>query len=133
MIAFLAYLKETNQARGTHLIVVPSSTLDNWDNELAKWCPALVVEKYYGSSAERRSLRIQWAKGGLDGVDVLLTTYHMVASTPEERKMFRVTKMHYVIFDEAHMLKAIIQIHFTKLNSIVHVKLLKLCFIFFFL
>lgn len=29
----------------------------------------------------------------------------MVSSTPEERKMFRVTPMHYVIFDEAHMLK----------------------------
>lgn len=105
MIAFLAYLKETNQAHRTHLIVVPSSTLDNWDNELARWCPALVVEKYYGSAAERRSLRIQWSKGGLEEVDVLLTTYHMVASTPEERKMFRTTRMHYVIFDEAHMLK----------------------------
>lgn len=29
----------------------------------------------------------------------------MVTNTPEERKMFRVTQMHYVIFDEAHMLK----------------------------
>lgn len=29
----------------------------------------------------------------------------MVASSPEERKMFRVTQMHYVVFDEAHMLK----------------------------
>lgn len=29
----------------------------------------------------------------------------MVSSTPEERKMFRVTPMHYVVFDEAHMLK----------------------------
>lgn len=29
----------------------------------------------------------------------------MVGNTPEERKMFRVTPMHYVVFDEAHMLK----------------------------
>lgn len=29
----------------------------------------------------------------------------MLSSTPEERKMFRVTPMHYVVFDEAHMLK----------------------------
>lgn len=105
VIAFLAYLKETNQAHGTHLVVVPSSTLDNWDAELARWCPNLVVQKYYGNALERRSLRIQWAKGGLRGTDVLLTTYHMVASSPEERKMFRITKIHYVIFDEAHMLK----------------------------
>lgn len=105
VIAFLAYLKERNLCRGTHLIVVPSSTLDNWDNELAKWCPALVVERYYGSISERRSLRIHWSKTKLEGIDVLLTTYNMVAASPEERKMFRVTKIHYVIYDEAHMLK----------------------------
>lgn len=105
VIAFLAYLKATNQVRGTHLIVVPSSTLDNWDTELAKWCPDLMVEKYYGNQNERRALRIKWAKTKFKGIDVLLTTYHVVASTPEERKMFRVTQMHYVIFDEAHMLK----------------------------
>lgn len=29
----------------------------------------------------------------------------MVGNTPEERKMFRITPMHYVVFDEAHMLK----------------------------
>lgn len=32
-------------------------------------------------------------------------SYHVVANSPEERKMFRVSKLHYVIFDEAHMLK----------------------------
>lgn len=36
VIAFLAYLKETGQAKYPHLIVVPSSTLDNWDQEFAK-------------------------------------------------------------------------------------------------
>lgn len=105
VIAFLAYLKETNQSRGCHLIVVPSSTLDNWDSEVANWCPSLVVQKYYGSVDERRAMRIRMSKDGLRDVDILLTTYHMVSSTPEERKMFRVTRMHYVIFDEAHMLK----------------------------
>lgn len=118
VIAFLAYLKETNLARGTHLIVVPSSTLDNWDAELASWCPELVVEKYYGSAPERRALRINWSKGGLSGVDIVLTTYHMVASTPEERKMFRVLRMHYVIFDEAHMLKNMTTSRYTHLSQI---------------
>lgn len=105
VIAFLAYLKEKNLTQGTHLIVVPSSTLDNWDNELGKWCPTLVVERYYGSVSERRSLRMHWLKTKLAGIDVVLTTYNMIAASPEERKMFRVTKVHYVIFDEAHMLK----------------------------
>lgn len=34
-----------------------------------------------------------------------MNSYHIVGSTPEERKMFRVCKLDYVIFDEAHMLK----------------------------
>ncbi|CAB3227270.1 unnamed protein product [Arctia plantaginis] len=104
VIAFLAHLKETGQARGTHLIVVPASTLDNWSGELERWCPALRVSKYYGHPEERRQLRIQYARG-LDNIDVVLTTYTMVNSCPEERKMFRITPMHYVIYDEAHMLK----------------------------
>lgn len=67
---------------------------------------------------ERRAMRIRFAKHGLKGIDVLLTTYHTVASTPEERKMFRVTKMHYVIFDEAHMLKNMTTQRYTQLATI---------------
>ncbi|XP_038220736.1 SWI/SNF-related matrix-associated actin-dependent regulator of chromatin subfamily A containing DEAD/H box 1 homolog [Zerene cesonia] len=104
VIAFLAHLKETAQAKGTHLIVVPASTLDNWSSELARWCPSLTVSKYYGHPEERRLLRIEYAKH-LHNYDIVLTTYTMVSSCPEERKMFRITPMHYVIYDEAHMLK----------------------------
>lgn len=105
VIAFIAYLKESGLTNGTHLIVVPSSTLENWVQEFTRWCPEIRVEKYYGAAEDRRSLRIKYAKTKFAGVDVLLTTYHTVGSTPEERKMFRISKMQYVIFDEAHMLK----------------------------
>ncbi|KAH8263684.1 hypothetical protein KR044_012507 [Drosophila immigrans] len=105
IIAFLAYLKENGLSKAAHLVVVPSSTLDNWEAEMAKWCPSLTVEKYHGSQDERRRMRVRFAKDGFTGFDVLLTTYHIVGSTPEERKMFRVCKLHYVIFDEAHLLK----------------------------
>ncbi|XP_044729933.1 SWI/SNF-related matrix-associated actin-dependent regulator of chromatin subfamily A containing DEAD/H box 1 homolog isoform X1 [Chrysoperla carnea] len=105
VIAFLAHLKQIGAARGPHLIVVPASTLENWNNELARWCPALKVFMYYGSQEDRRTMRISWSRGGLEGYDIVLTTYSMVMSSPEERKMFRITQMHYVVFDEAHMLK----------------------------
>ncbi|XP_072949554.1 SWI/SNF-related matrix-associated actin-dependent regulator of chromatin subfamily A containing DEAD/H box 1 homolog [Epargyreus clarus] len=104
VIAFLAHLKETGQSKSTHLIVVPASTLDNWSSELSRWCPSLRVSKYYGNPEERRQLRIEYARG-LDQIDIVLTTYTMVSSCPEERKMFRITPMQYVIYDEAHMLK----------------------------
>ncbi|XP_055541042.1 SWI/SNF-related matrix-associated actin-dependent regulator of chromatin subfamily A containing DEAD/H box 1 homolog [Wyeomyia smithii] len=105
VIAFLAYLKENDLNDQPQLIVVPSSTLDNWDNELRKWCPELIVMKYYGSQEERRCIRIDWAKNGISDVDVVLTTYHMMGASGEEKKMWRVTPFQYVIFDEAHMLK----------------------------
>ncbi|XP_050311077.1 SWI/SNF-related matrix-associated actin-dependent regulator of chromatin subfamily A containing DEAD/H box 1 homolog [Anthonomus grandis grandis] len=105
IIAFLAYLKHTGQAQNTHLIVVPSSTLDNWKNEFARWCPELRVFMYYGSTEERRAFRFDLAKGMLAEFDVILTTYTIIGNSPEERRMFKVTPLHYVVFDEAHMLK----------------------------
>ncbi|XP_028159639.1 SWI/SNF-related matrix-associated actin-dependent regulator of chromatin subfamily A containing DEAD/H box 1 homolog [Ostrinia furnacalis] len=117
VIAFLAHLKETGQARGTHLVVVPASTLDNWSGELSRWCPSLRVSKYYGPPEERRQLRIEYARG-LDNYDVVLTTYTMVSSCPEERKMFRITPMHYVVYDEAHMLKNMSTLRYDNLLKI---------------
>lgn len=78
----------------------------------------MVVEKYYGSVDERREMRMNYARGGLKDIDVLLTTYHTVASSPEERKMFRVCKIHYVVFDEAHMLKNMMSQRYTNLIRI---------------
>ena len=46
---------------------------DNWSSELARWCPALNVSKYYGHPEDRRQLRIQYARG-LENIDVVLTT-----------------------------------------------------------
>lgn len=75
VIAFLAYLKENNLSKAAHLVVVPSSTLDNWAAEISRWCPSLIVEKYHGSQEERRRMRIRFAKEGFTGFDILLTTY----------------------------------------------------------
>lgn len=63
------------------------------------------VVKYYGSQEERRIMRIQWSREGFEGTDIILTTYHVIGSCNEDKKMFRVSSFHYVIFDEAHMLK----------------------------
>jgi SWI/SNF-related matrix-associated actin-dependent regulator 1 of chromatin subfamily A len=118
IIAFLAWLKETQQQLGTHVVCVPSSTLDNWANEFAKWCPTLQVAKYYGSQEERKIMRIGWAKEGFDDTDVILTTYHVIGSSNEDKKMFRVSNFHYIIFDEAHMLKNMCTQRYTTLLRI---------------
>ena len=42
-IAFLAHLQERGE-EGPHLIVVPSSTMDNWRKELELWAPDIKVK-----------------------------------------------------------------------------------------
>lgn len=102
-IAFLAHLKELGD-EGPHLIIVPSSTMDNWQKEFALWCPNIKLLNYYGSQDERRHMRLQIVHEQVD-YDVILTTYNMVISSPDDRVLFRKLDFHYVIFDEAHMLK----------------------------
>lgn len=143
VIAFLTYLKEAglvNEMDGPHLIVVPSSTMgncvltmfnsnlkidfyhiffvENWWNELEKWSPDLKVVQYYGSQEERKDMRMGWRNGDLDDVDILLTTYNLICSTPEERRLFRVMGINYVIFDEAHMLKNMSTVRYENLVRI---------------
>ncbi|XP_032675946.1 SWI/SNF-related matrix-associated actin-dependent regulator of chromatin subfamily A containing DEAD/H box 1 homolog isoform X1 [Odontomachus brunneus] len=121
VIAFLTYLKEaglTDEQDGPHLIVVPSSTIENWWNEWERWSPSLKVVQYYGSQDERKEMRMGWRNGDLDDVDVLLTTYSLICSTPEERRLFRVMPLNYVVFDEAHMLKNMSSIRYENLVRI---------------
>ncbi|XP_031844634.1 SWI/SNF-related, matrix-associated actin-dependent regulator of chromatin, subfamily a, containing DEAD/H box 1 [Nomia melanderi] len=121
VISFLTYLKEAGlrgEKDGPHLIVVPSSTMENWNNELERWSPGLKVVQYYGSQEERKEMRLGWRNGDLDDVDVLLTTYNLISSTPEERRLFRVMPIDYVVFDEAHMLKNMSTIRYENLVRI---------------
>ena len=102
-IAFLAHLKEKGDG-GPHLIIVPSSTMENWKKELELWAPDIEVVTYWGSQDERRHLRLQLVQDELD-YDVILTTYNMVISSAEDRVLFKKMEFHYVVFDEARMLK----------------------------
>ncbi|XP_052894273.1 SWI/SNF-related matrix-associated actin-dependent regulator of chromatin subfamily A containing DEAD/H box 1 homolog isoform X2 [Anopheles moucheti] len=118
IIAFLAWLKENGHQERPFLVVVPSSTVDNWEQELVKWCPELVILKYYGNQTERRMIRVDWAKNGINEVDVVLTTYHMMGASGEERKMWRVTQFDYAVFDEAHMLK---NVHSQRYQNLIRI------------
>uniref|UniRef100_A0A0N4UIY2 SWI/SNF-related matrix-associated actin-dependent regulator of chromatin subfamily A containing DEAD/H box 1 homolog n=1 Tax=Dracunculus medinensis TaxID=318479 RepID=A0A0N4UIY2_DRAME len=101
IIAFLSYLKKES-IKGPHLIIVPSSTVENWMYELKSWAPSIKILTYYGTLDERRHLR---AMATDNTIDVLLTTYSMVGSKVEDRKFFKRFKINYVIYDEGHLLK----------------------------
>ncbi|CAN7989083.1 unnamed protein product [Ixodes hexagonus] len=116
-IAFLAYLLQQKE-NGPHLIVVPSSTLENWMRELQLWCPSLDVLVYHGSQEDRRELKHQILDGEVGTFHVLVTTYHMVSGSAEDRSLFKKLPFNYVIFDEAHMLKNMASQRYNNLMKI---------------
>ncbi|KAL8560185.1 hypothetical protein ACOMHN_021679 [Nucella lapillus] len=125
-IAFLAHLMEEGE-EGPHVIIVPSSTIENWLRELSAWCPALGVVVYYGSQEERRATRHSIMYEGrdnfhvlltTDNFHVLLTTYNMATGGVEDRSLFKKFQFHYAVFDEGHMLKNMSSLRFQNLMKI---------------
>lgn len=116
-IAFLAWLKNHRTKNGTqiisseprtHLIVVPASTLSNWESELHRFCPQLSTFVYHGDQHERFDLRYRIKQLILnDACDILLTTYsYFSGNSKDERVFFRNRRFDYLVVDEAHALKS---------------------------
>lgn len=116
VISFLAYLKQINQP-GPNLIVVPSSTLENWLREFKKFCPALKVEPYYGSLNERADLR-EYLERTTGEYDVIVTTYNLAAGNKYDIAFLRGCSFNVVVYDEGHMLKNSTSERFAKLMRI---------------
>lgn len=52
-IALLAHLAAARAVWGPHLIVVPTSTILNWETEIRRWCPAMKVSGGHGIALAR--------------------------------------------------------------------------------
>ncbi|SNX84741.1 related to FUN30 - protein important for chromosome integrity and segregation [Melanopsichium pennsylvanicum] len=86
VIAFFAQLKEIG-IRGPHLVVAPSSVLENWDREFRFFAPSIHVRKYYGSMKDRVELREELTED--PDLEVILTTYDMAAGGPADHSFLR--------------------------------------------
>lgn len=99
-ISFLAYLRYVRHINGPHLILVPKSTLENWQREFARWTPevrTIVVQgdkETRGEVINNRLLTCEF--------DVCITSYEMVL---REKTQFRKFAWQYVVIDEAHRIK----------------------------
>ncbi|EIW63409.1 uncharacterized protein TRAVEDRAFT_161700 [Trametes versicolor FP-101664 SS1] len=109
VISFFAHLKERGR-EGPHLIVVPSSTLENWCREFQKFAgDSMNVETYYADKGDRPKLRdmlnnnVATRKPG--GWNVLITTYNLAQGDDHDRKFFRRIEWDTCVFDEGHVLK----------------------------
>ncbi|RUS30475.1 P-loop containing nucleoside triphosphate hydrolase protein, partial [Jimgerdemannia flammicorona] len=109
VISFLGRLYEMGDT-GPHMVIVPSSTLENWMREFEKFCPKLVVKAYYGSQRARVFLRDDL----LDDQDyqVLVTTYNMATGNKDDRSFLR--KLRY----EGHMVKNCASARYKHLMSL---------------
>lgn len=91
-ISLLAHIKERENVSGPHLIVVPKSTLGNWQAELRRWCPSLRPVVFQGSKAERAEFVAEHLADfdpNAPTFDVLITTYEVVSI--EKRHMQPIT------------------------------------------
>ncbi|EMR11420.1 hypothetical protein PNEG_00443 [Pneumocystis murina B123] len=102
IIAFFAHLLELGKS-GPHLIVVPASTLENWLRELAKFCPALKVEPYYGTQNERLDIRYHLEEN--PDYNIIITTYQLATGSKEDRTFLRRQRFDVCVYDEGHFLK----------------------------
>ncbi|KAL2351508.1 helicase swr1 [Cryomyces antarcticus] len=99
-IALLAHLAIEHQVWGTHLIVVPTSVILNWEMEFKKFLPGFKVLPYYGDYEERKVLRKGWQND--DKWNVVITSYQLVI---RDLSAIKQRKWHYLVLDEAHNIK----------------------------
>ncbi|CAI8504160.1 unnamed protein product [Hanseniaspora opuntiae] len=97
-----------NKSENIFLVVVPLTTLDNWVNEVKKFCPDLPYLKYYSKDIRNDFWKASKRKKGLfsnqNRSGVLLTTYEIIMSDIHH---FRTLdhSLRYLIIDEGHRLK----------------------------
>ena len=94
MIAFFMHQKKKHP-KATNLVVVPTSLIFNWQNEIIKFAPSLTVKTIYGSDRVK-DLAL------LDGFDIVLTSYGTLMSDIELLKGYT---FNYVVLDESQAIK----------------------------
>lgn len=82
------------------MIIAPNSTLQNWLNEINRFCPSLNGLILIGDKESRVDL-LQRIKNRQDW-DVCITSYEMVLIESTTLKRLR---WNYVVIDEAHRIK----------------------------
>lgn len=98
-ISLITYLIEKKQEMGPYLVIVPLSTLTNWNMEFDKWAPDVTKVVYKGPPNTRK---LQQEKIRQGKFQVLLTTYEYII---KDRPLLSKIKWFHMIVDEGHRMK----------------------------
>ena len=133
LICFLGVIKHLFNDVGPHLVVCPVSLLENWEREIARWCPAMETRVLYGSRKAEFEGEVEeyltWVRdGGVEGTgedppfDIALVPYTIFSSTTAGAKADRVMlhrlKWSHVVLDEAHAAKNRGSTRYKKLKAL---------------
>ena len=94
-LAHVSKLKEDAKLDKPVLIVMPTSLIANWKNEVKKFTPNLSVLSLHGDDREERFPLV-------DQHDILLTTYALIV---RDKEKFDTLQFSYIILDEAQKIK----------------------------
>ena len=109
-ISLITYLVEKKRMNGPFLIIVPLSTMSNWEMEFDKWAPSIKKLLYKGSPGTRKNLQSILKMGKFN---VLLTTYEYIM---KDKCNLAKVKWKYMIIDEGHRMKN----HHCKLTMVLN-------------
>ncbi|KAI5291210.1 hypothetical protein KEM54_005899 [Ascosphaera aggregata] len=98
-ISLITYLIERKQQNGPYLVIVPLSTLTNWNLEFEKWAPSVTKIVYKGPPAQRKAQQAAIRYGNFQ---VLLTTYEYII---KDRNVLSKIKWLHMVVDEGHRMK----------------------------
>jgi chromatin-remodeling ATPase INO80 len=107
-ISVMGYLAEHHNIWGPFLVIAPSSTLHNWQQEVSRFVPAIKVLPYWGSAKDRKVLRKFWDRKHItytkdSEFHVLVTSYQLVV---QDAQYFQKIRWQYMVLDEAQAIKS---------------------------
>jgi len=98
-ISLITYLIQKKRQNGPFLVIVPLSTLTNWNSEFEKWAPSVNRIVYKGPPNQRKNHQNQIRYGQFQ---VLLTTYEFII---KDRPILSKVRWIHMIVDEGHRMK----------------------------
>lgn len=95
-LTHLSYLKAQKKLTLPVLVVVPTSLIANWKNEVEKFTPNLKILSLYGGPERSEAFK------QIDQADILLTSYALIYRDLDKYSRYHFS---YIILDEAQKIK----------------------------